>query len=227
MRPSLPNLLLCAAAGFFAALAAIAPAPTAAAFPKPSVYPVAWQLKFDHPMPKRIVVKGADNVPVAYWYLTFTVVNNSDQEQRFLPVFEMLTDDGTVIRSDKDVPAAVFDAIKAREKKRSLQRIEQVTGRILIGEDQARDGVAIWKEPSPRMGTFHIFVSGLSGEVAYMKDGEEVDQRKLEWFKISDEERKKYKVLRKTLDLTYQIPGDEIRPEEDPILLKSEQWVMR
>jgi hypothetical protein len=226
MRHSQPNLLLCAAvAGLFAALAL---APAANAFPKPSVYPVAWQIKFDHSLPKRIVVKTAGSeTPVAYWYMTFTITNNSDEEQRFLPVFEMVTDDGKLIRSDKDVPPAVFDAIKAREKKRSLEPMEKITGRILIGEDQARDGVAIWKEPSPRMGTFHIFVTGLSGEVAYMKDGEEVDQKKLQWYKVSDEERKKYKVLRKTLDLTCQVPGDEIRPEEDKVLLKSEEWVMR
>ena len=225
MRHSQPNLLLCAAAGLFAALAV---APVARAFPKPSIYPVAWQFKFDHSLPKRIVVKApGSNSPVAYWYMTFTITNNTDEEQRFLPVFEMVTDDGKVIRSDKEVPPAVFDAVKERERKRSLEPIEKITGRILIGEDQARDGVAIWKEPSPRMGTFHIFVSGLSGEVAYMKDGDEVDQKKLQWYKISDEERKKYKVLRKTLDLTYQIPGDEIRPDEDPVLLKSEEWVMR
>src|SRR5438270_807209 len=98
MRRSQPNLLLCAA-GLFATLAL---APAASAFPKPSVYPVAWQLKFDHSLPKRIVIKtpGSES-PVAYWYMTFTIVNNTDEEQRFLPVFEMVTDDGKAIRSDK------------------------------------------------------------------------------------------------------------------------------
>ena len=29
---------------------------------------------------------------------------------------------------------------------------------------QARDSVAVWEEPDPDMGTFRIFVGGLSGE---------------------------------------------------------------
>src|SRR5262245_17813877 len=54
-------------------------------YPKPSVYPIAWELKFDHDVPKRIVVQApGSSVPMAYWYLTYTVTNNSDKEQLFL-----------------------------------------------------------------------------------------------------------------------------------------------
>src|SRR5436309_10296030 len=86
------------------------------AYPKPSPYPVSWELKFEHGKPQRIVVEvpGAA-APQAYWYLTYTVTNNTDKEQTFLPVFEMLTEDGRIIRSDKAIPAGVFGAIKQRE----------------------------------------------------------------------------------------------------------------
>src|SRR5437762_1012939 len=89
-----------------------------AEYPKPNPYPIAWQLKFDHDMPQRIVVKvpGAA-APQAYWYLTYTVTNNTGQEQTFLPDFEMLTNDSKVIRSDNKISAVVFNAIKQREKK--------------------------------------------------------------------------------------------------------------
>ena len=65
-------------------------------------------------------------MPVAYWYMTYTVVNLSDEEQRFLPVFEMLTNDGTLVRGEKEVPAAVFDAIKKRERKKTLESPEKI-----------------------------------------------------------------------------------------------------
>lgn len=226
MRSSLRKLLLCAAIGFSSIVACIVPVRTVSAYPKPSIYPISWDLKFQHSVPKRIVVTTpGTTIPVAYWYISFAVTNLTDHEQQFLPVFEMVTGDGKVIRSDKKVPSAVFDEIKKRERKSSLEPLEKISGRLLLGEDQARDGVAIWPEPSTRMGTFDIYVGGLSGESIFMKDGEEVAVK--DWTKTSDEDRKKLKTLYRTLHLTYQIPGDEIKPEEDIVLPKGDEWVMR
>jgi hypothetical protein len=226
MRASLRKLLLCAAVACPPVVAIVLIPGTVSAFPKPSSYPISWQLKFEHAIPRRIVVTtpGTKNA-VAYWYMTFTVTNPTDEDQQFLPVVEMLTNDGTLIRSDKDVPSVVFDAIKKRERKGSLEPMEKITGRLRIGEDQARDGVAIWAEPMKRMGTFHIFVGGLSGESAFVKDGEEITIK--DWTKVSAEERKKLTALQKTLDITYQIAGDEIKPEEDAVINKGEEWEMR
>ena len=188
-------------------------------FPKPSPYPISWQLKFDHGVPRRVVVDiPGQPVPVAYWYMTYTVTNNTDQERTFLPVFEMMTKDGNVIRSDKDIPKVVFDAIKKREKKPLLEPWTKVGGELLLGEDQAKDGVAIWQEPTPRMGKFTIFVSGLSGEHVEMKD----DSGKV----MKDKDGNPI-ILRKTLALQYHIRGDEVYPGEDEVDPQPEQWVMR
>lgn len=201
----------------------------ARAFPKPSEFPISWELKFKHGTPKRIAVKTADSdVPKAYWYMTFSITNNSEQEQQFLPEFELLTKDGTVIQSDKNIPGEVFTAIKARERNKDLEPLTKIAGRILIGEDQTRDGVAIWPEPAdPRLGTFQIFVGGLSGETCYMKDGQELVKDKINWHAMKDEEKKQLVILHKTLDLTYQIPGDEFYPGQDVVLEKGREWVMR
>src|ERR1700679_4014069 len=73
-------------------------------FPEPSPYPVDWELTFTHDAPKRIVVDvPGSNTPQAYWYIKYSVTNNSDKEQQFLPVFEMMTNDGTIIRSDDKI----------------------------------------------------------------------------------------------------------------------------
>ena len=75
------------------------------------------------------------------------------------------------------------------------------------------------------MGTFHIFVAGLSGEAVIMKDGQETEVK--DWTKISEEEHKQQTMLRKTLDITYQIAGDEAQSELNDPRLISEEWVMR
>ena len=193
--------------------------PTRAEYPKPSKYPISWQLKFDHGMPQRIVLKVPGKPdPQAYWYMTYTVTNESNQEQTYLPIFEFLTSDGKVVRSDNMVSATVFNAIKAREKKDLMEPWTRLGGELLIGADQAKDGVAIWPEPALRMENFSIFVSGLSGEAVHLKndDGTEV--------KTADG---KPIILRKTLQLNYHIRGDEVFPGEDEVNEKAEDWVMR
>jgi hypothetical protein len=204
----------------FAILIAISFARFASAdYPKPSPYPIAWQLKFQHDTPKRIVIEvPGRSTPVAYWYITYTVTNNTDQERTFLPVFEMLTKDGQVIRSDKNIPKNVFDTIKQREKKQFLEPWTKIGGELLLGEDQAKDGVAIWEEPMLRMGKFSIFVGGLSGEHVQMKD---------EAGNVMKDKDGNPLILRKTLELQYHIKGDEVYPGEDEVDKEPEAWVMR
>jgi len=168
-------------------------------YPKPSPYPVSWELKFTHGVPTRVVVHvpGSD-VPKAFWYMTYSLTNpitnegTKDQERDFYPVFEMLTEDGTVYRSDNNILPAVFDAIKAREGDRFMENANHMFGEIKLGEDQTRDGVAIWPETDVRMGTFTIFLSGIYGETADVKDSDG-----------------KPVTLHKTVELDYHINGDE------------------
>ena len=187
-------------------------------YPKPSPYPISWELKFQHDMPKRVVVNVPGSGPTPYWYMTYTVTNNTDQERTFLPFFELVTKDGKVVRSDRNIPAIVFNAIKAREKKQLLEPFTKIGGEILLGEDQAKDGVAIWEEPTARMGQFSIYCGNLSGEAVHLKD--EAGQP------VKDAEGKPI-ILRKTLQLNYLIRGDDVYPGEDDVNENPEEWVMR
>jgi hypothetical protein len=200
-------------------IALAAAANLASAYPEPSKFPVSWELKFEYDAPRRVVVEipGA-SVPKAYWYMTYTVTNNTDQEQDFLPVFTLVSKDGKVTRSDKGVPKAVFDKIKARSGNKLLESPIKVADTIRVGDDQAKDGVAIWEEPEAEMGSFSIFVGGLSGEHAQLtnannepvlnKDGKPV-------------------ILFKTLQIDYTISGDEVYPGIDPITKNHQRWIRR
>jgi hypothetical protein len=178
-------------------------------FPKPALYPRSWELNFEHSMPKRVEVNTGDGVR-AFWYMTYTITNNSDREQLFLPLFELVTEDGRIHRSDFRIPKVVFDTVKKREGARFMQPAPLIGGELRLGPDEAKDGVAIWPEPTPEMGQFSIFVTGLSGETANVPgpDGKPV-------------------ILRKTLQLNYLVRGDDVYPGEDEINENPQQWVMR
>lgn len=187
--------------------------------PKPSPYPVTWEFKFTHgPLRRVMVTAPGSNTPQAYWYMTYSVTNNTDQERVFLPVFEMMTKDGKIIRSDKNIPAIVFDVIKAREKIRFLEAYPAIAGELRLGEDQARDGVAIWPEPMAEMGQFSVFASNLSGEAVLFKDAKGEP--------VKDAEGKPV-ILRKTLQINYLVRGDELYSGEDRVVELGQEWVMR
>ena len=193
------------------------------AFPQPSPYPVSWDLKFEYQTPKRIVVRTAPGrQPEAFWYMTFTVANLSREEHNFLPRFEMLTNDGEVIRSDKDIPLVVLETIRIKEHNARIEGLNDMAGILRVGEDQAKDGVAIWREPNPKMGRFSIFATGLSGEAVILKDdkGNAVER-------TNPEGKKEPVVLWKTLEIDYLMPGDEKNPGNDVIELVEQKWIMR
>jgi hypothetical protein len=196
-----------------AAIIVVAPALAPAKAPEPSIYPIAWQLDFKHATPKRIVV---GNTP--YWYVTYTVTNNTGQEQDWRPEFTMMTNEGKLIPSDHDIDPGVFDKIKANEGNRFLQPRLQVIGTLHQGPDQAKDSVAIWKEPEPRMGSFKIFVGGLSGEFVIVKDDQGNEEKGPDGLPL---------ILHKTLELDYQVLGDERYPERHEVQELGQKWVMR
>ena len=94
---------------------------------------------------------------------------------------------------------AAFDAIKRRERNQFLEDFTQIGGEIRLGEDQAKDGVAIWEQPAREMGQFSIFVSNLSGESVTLKDDKGAEVKNADG---------KPTILRKTLQLNYFVRGD-------------------
>jgi hypothetical protein len=196
---------------FAALIVSLVPMLLRAEYPKPCPYPKSWELAFEHGLPKRVVVQAENaGAPKAYWYMTYTVTNNTDVEQLFMPSFDLVANDGKIVRNDTNIPKKVFDTIKKQEGVRFMVPAALIGGELRIGPDQAKDGVAIWPEPTPEMGSFSIFASGLSGETATVKgpDGKDV-------------------ILRKTLQLNYLVRGDEVYAGEDEVNENPQQWVMR
>jgi hypothetical protein len=225
--------VLCAL-GLLLAVAGLRTAKAAPDYPKPSPYPIDWELKFEHGTPHRIAVDVTDStIPRAYWYMTYTVTNETDKEQRFYPQIDLLTADGNVHKSDEKVPKTVFEQIKQATHNKFLEPYTSISGPIRLGPAEARDGVAVWAETQPRMEHFSIFITGLCGEHVILKnvDGKlvKVDQADDIYNKDTEEEllKKGLIIMRKTLQLNYYIRGDEVFPGEDEVNKDGEDWIMR
>lgn len=182
-----------------------------AELPEPSSYPITWQLKFEYGKPTRIVVQvPGKSAPQAFWYLPFSVTNTTDRERMYFPVFELVTEEGKIIRSDKNIPVAVVNEVRKQQGNRFLQPLLQTSGELRLGEDETKHSAAIWAEPEPRLGRFSILVSGLSGESTKVKNAKNEDV-----------------ILRKTLQLNFFIRGDEVYPGEDEVNENASLWIMR
>jgi hypothetical protein len=175
------------------------------AFPEPSPYPTSWELKVELTAPRRVVVDGK-----AYWYLTYNVVNNTSEEQTFLPVFEVLTPDGKVTRADRLIPLSVVNEVKHQAGGKFLEQANQIAGPIRVGEDNARDGVTIWPEASPEDREFTVFFTGFSGETAKVQGPDNAEI-----------------TLHKTLKVDYAVPGDAKFRQVNSVQEVGRAYVMR
>jgi hypothetical protein len=221
--------LACVAVWFGLGLLSISPLLRAddEAYPKPSPFPVSWELTFQHSDPTRLVVSlPGDPTPHVYWYMTYSVTNHADtsanydpdqdKERIFYPVFTMRTRDGKLVNGNDGIHPIVFDAIKSAEHNKYLEEPTLFGGRILLGEDQKRESVAIWPETSQRMGGFTIFASGMWGETAAAKDAGGNDLKDANGETI---------LLHKTLMMSYHVDGD--LTHFNPVRKVKEEFVMR
>ena len=107
---------------------------------------------------------------------------------------------------------------KAIEGNKLLLPLSEVAGNLRQGPEQAKDGVAIWAETTPRMASFKVFVGGLSGEYVILKEDDGKPVMGPDNIPV---------MLRKTVEIDYQIYGDEFYPGRDDVHELSQKWVMR
>jgi hypothetical protein len=190
--------------------AALAGGPSAHAFPEPSSAPRDWHFDFTHSQPQPIAIRTAEGIRW-FWYMSYKVVNNTGQDRLFIPEIVMASDQGDILPSGKNVPAGVFDAVKTRLGNRLLQNPIRVVGRLLQGEDNARESVAIWPAFDHDVDEVSIFVSGIDGET-------QVIQNPLTGDGVT---------VVKTLMVRYGMPGTGGSPQRQSIVPRGETWVMR
>ncbi|NLF31345.1 MAG: hypothetical protein GX591_10740 [Planctomycetes bacterium] len=200
----------------------------ACAAPQPKVIPTEWELdiRYQAPQPIRVKIPGEDRVET-FWYVLYTVTNHTGSDQVFVPQVMLFTDTGQVRLGSDGIYPSVFAAIKARHNNPYLEDLARISGRILQGEDNARDGVAIFRDFDPAARTVDVFVGGLSGETAVVQLPNKVLVTATDIRGRTTQELKDQIILHKTLQLTYEIPGEADARLTTPMRLARKDWVMR
>jgi len=173
-----------------------------------------FDFQFEHPQP--IVVQTPGGEREVYWYLVYTVTNRSEEARNFVPAFTLYTDQATVRRAG--LFPAVYEAIKANRKIRFLERTTKLHTKIMPGEAGARTGVAIFAPLDRETDGFTIFCEGLSGRY--------IERPNLEADADTPEDERVIR-LRKTLALTYKLPGDKWWLNLDQPTFVSKTWTWR
>jgi hypothetical protein len=194
--------------------------------PEPSPVPVSWQLdiELDNPQAVEIIIDGK---PRTFWYLRYTVINGSGEDQVFIPDFLLYTDTGQMLRASKNVPANVFEEIKKQLKDPLLKDNIEVAGRLLQGEDNAKSSLAIWPDFDGQSGSFSVFAGGLSGETTEVKLPSPITVTHTNVKGEQVTEQRDAVVLSKTLELIYSIPGEAKARARTTVKLLDKVWIMR
>lgn len=208
---ALPFLALTGAA----VLVACAAPPAAMAAPEPAPIPKRWQLDIE-PGPLRMaVVQTPGAGPRPYYYMTYKVINNSRSDLLFAPSFELATDDMTLLRSGRDVHVSVTNDLMERHANPYLEDQISIVGTLFRGPENAREGLVAWPMPAMFQSEVTVYCTGFSGETTTLELPNPVTGKP------------EKKLLRKTLELRYRLPG-ELSPAQGAELWPvSARWIMR
>ncbi|UCF33168.1 MAG: hypothetical protein JSV78_12620 [Phycisphaerales bacterium] len=184
----------------------------------------SWQLDFNFHDPQRISVQLPGHERAAtYWYVLFTVTNNTGQDAEFYPSFRLVTDTLQVVEGGANIDPRVYGAIAARHKKEYpfFAPPAKITGPLLQGEDNARTSAAVFRTFDPSANGFTIYVGGLSSEISRVPNPDFQDKTE------ESETNQRFFILRKTLAVTYKLPGDVLTQSRATPVRDKREWVMR
>ncbi len=199
-------------------------APQALAAPKAELVASSWQLDLEFSDPQRIsIVLPGDSHATTFWYLLYEVTNNTRRDVEFYPSFRLVTDTLTIVEGGAEVSPSVYTAISGRHGKEYpfFAPPHKVTGTLRQGEENARASAAVFREFDPQASKFTVFVAGLSGELAKIANPSAADAKAR-----SGDVPRSY-VLRRTLAISYDLPGDPKTRNLAKPIRRNREWVMR
>ena len=204
-----------------------------------------WTLDFKFKDVRTITVNIPGKGNRICWYLWYQVINRTGEPRTFIPQFELVTHDTRMNYRDQILPAA-FEAIRKIEDPTNFFKLKNSVSisaepiPVSLPENKALPrpvtGVAIWIDPNEidsgdnaevrkrknelrakgqmlaDSKHFSIFVAGLSNGFTKV-DGDASDPRPV--------------VMRKSLQLVFQRPGDKNLMKTDSIRYKNSEWTYR
>lgn len=221
------------------AAADAAAAPTPGTFAEPSIINPTWTFDLAVNAPQPIAVPGPGGRPTWYWYLPYQVTNNTGEDRLFIPEITVLDTNGRIVTAGRKIPPTVYPAIARRLGNSLLESPDDVLGRLLQGEDFAKQSVAIWPASVQDVDEFTVFFAGADGETKMLyspRTGKAVMQAAVDPITgqdVVDADGKQVMqpvMVRRTRAFTYSTPGtlgNNISLQQQPVRLVSEFEVMR
>lgn len=179
----------------------------AAGYPKPAPVPYRWELDFDAG-PLRLYRAGTGET---YWFFTYTVTNRTGKDQLWAPNMVLYTDAGEILPAGRDVPTAVTEELLGLLGNPFLEDQNAALGDIYQGRENAKEGLVIWPARNLKVTEMSLFIAGISGETARVKNPVTAAEV----------------ILRKTLQRDYLIPGNAEARGTQPVDMVRETWIMR
>lgn len=225
-RRTLPSRLLAAALLALAVGPMSTHLPTAHAAPEPNPVPTRWQLDIT-PGPLRVMtVHVPDEGPRAFFYMPYKVVNNTGDDLYFAPVFELSTDEGELLRGGREVPSvAVREALKRLGNPFMVEPIQAI-GTLQQGEEHAVESIAIWPAPNLAVDRVSVYAAGFSGETRRVIKPAIV-RTATAGAEGEDDQPATEVLLRKTLMLVHDTPGELTMQGNTPLARVEQRWILR
>ncbi len=196
----------------------------AIAAPQAEVASTKWQLDLTFEDPQRIILTlPGQETPATFWYVLYTVTNNTGKDIQFFPSFRLVTDTLKVVDGGDEISPSVYESVLERHRAEFpfIAAPSKVTGPLLQGEENSRTSVAVFKDFDSEASDFTIYVGGLSGEMT------RVANPSFDASKPESETNPRSFSLRRTLAITYDFPSDTISRHAAQPVRRSREWVMR
>lgn len=191
-------------------------APARAQAPQPSPVPVRWEfdLEIEHHLGIEVVeTLGEGRRP--YFYLTYRVTNFTESDRLLAPLWELVTEEGDVLRSGRGVPISVTETLMRRLGNPLLRDQFSMVSTQLQGIENTRFGLVVWPANDLDTDTVTVFATGFSGEnTAYFTTDPSTGERVRH-------------LLRKTRMLRYSTPGLLSDTGGDAFEVLEAGWTMR
>ena len=194
----------------------------AVAAPQAGLISPSWELDIEFADPQRITVNTPTG-PKTYWYVLYRVINRTGKDVHFFPSARIVTNTLKVVDAGNGVPLGVYDAIGARHRADFpfFAAPTKATGLLLQGQANARESAAVFQEFDPEASSFKVYLHGLAGEKV------RVTNTAFDPTKEESEDNPRSFLAQRTLEISYDLPGDRNTRAVATPIRRDRQWVMR
>jgi hypothetical protein len=191
------------------------------AAPQPGLVP-PWQLEVEFADPQRITIQTAAG-PQTYWYVLYRVINRTGKDVQFFPSFRIVTNTLFVVDAGDGVHPAAYDRIKEihRADFPFFAPPTKVSGLLLQGVENARESAAVFKTFDPAASSFKVYFAGLAGE------SQRVNNPAFDPKQPESKQNPRSFLMQRTLEVSYDLPGDAVTRSMAQPVRRDRKWVMR